>query len=97
MSSYKFNPATGTMEKVDGETEQPKAQPLPFNPASMMEALEASKPKVLPAPGILDDEEEPIRSFKALSELGTFKIIDETNGTIMAVITGYDLDIKFNT
>lgn len=98
MTKFKFNPKTGTMERQ--EQQEPKATPSSQSKeqqvASLIKTFQEQKAKEPPKPGILDDKEEPIKAFKAFSQLDTFQILDQRNENIMAVISGYDLDINFN-
>ena len=97
-NKYKFDPKTGTLRPINEIEAEIKAEETQqkFSPISMIKALEAQKPKVIPTKGILDDKDEPTKTFKALSDLRTFQIIDKSNNNIMAVISGYELDINFN-
>ena len=84
MTKYKFDSKTGTMVPVIDTQEQPtKPSSLVSIPISQTNI----KNKAL-------NENQKI-TFD-VNDLSTFQIIDESNGNILAVISGYNLDINFN-
>ncbi len=44
----------------------------------------------------IDLSDEPIESFKRVSDLSVFQINDKQTGKVMGIIAGYALQIKFN-
>lgn len=51
------------------------------------------KPSIVADTGMSN---EPIESFRRMTDLSVFQIVDKSNGKIMGIISGYALQIKFN-
>ena len=39
---------------------------------------------------------EPVETFRRMTDLSVFQIIDKSTGKVMGIISGYGLQIKFN-
>ncbi len=62
------------------------------SPGKQVDIMSKNQPNIVPAMG----DNEPIETFRRMTDLSVFPIVDKSTGKIMGIISGYGLQIKFN-
>lgn len=86
--AYRLNKEKGTFEEVP-EISESVVEKAVFRESGDMSIVPE---RVGSAPM----QDEPTESFRRLSDLSVFQIVDKDTGKVMGIISGYALQIKFN-
>ena len=62
-------------------------------PDRQKDIINDGKPTIVADTGMSD---EPTETFRRMSDLSVFQIVDKSTGKVMGIISGYALQIKFN-
>lgn len=62
-------------------------------PDRQKDIVNDGKPTIVTDTGMSD---EPTETFRRMSDLSVFQIVDKSTGKVMGIISGYALQIKFN-
>lgn len=85
---------TGTfVEETPREAQEQQKEAAISNEPGNVDIMSQNKLNIVPGGGL---ENEPTETFKRLSDLSVFQIVDKQTGKIMGIISGYALQIKFN-
>lgn len=85
---------TGTfVEETPLKVQEQQKESVINNESGNVDIVNQGGPNIIPGGGL---EDEPTESFKRLTDLSVFQIVDKPTGKVMGIISGYALQIKFN-
>ena len=91
---YVLDKETGTfVEETPKEVQIQQKENIIEDKSDNVDIVNQGKPNVVPGGGL---ENEPTETFKRLTDLSVFQIVDQQSGKIMGIISGYALQINFN-